>query len=207
VIGGNLKRREKLSARLGDILSALYLCSATLKRFEAEGRQTEDAPLMHWAIWDTMFKAQNAFEGVLANYPNRFVAWWMARIIFPIGRPYVVPSDLLGHEVAKRLIEPSPTRDRLCTGMYLPTSEAEPIALLERALDAAVAAEAVEEKIRVARKAGQLSGNTSADLAHNAVRLGIIAEAESALLEDAKKLRDEVIRVDDFPQDLGIERG
>ena len=73
-LGGALKRKEKLSARLGDILSMLYLCSATLKRFELEGRQEADAPLMHWAIWDAMFKAQNAFEGVISNFPNRFIA-------------------------------------------------------------------------------------------------------------------------------------
>ena len=70
-LGGALKRKEKLSARLGDILSLLYLCSATLKRYEAEGRQPADAPLMHWAIWDAMFKAQSAFEGVISNFPNR----------------------------------------------------------------------------------------------------------------------------------------
>ena len=70
VLGGELKRKEKLSARLGDILSCLYLCSATLKRYEDEGRQAADAPLMHWAIWDAMFKAQNAFEGVISNFPN-----------------------------------------------------------------------------------------------------------------------------------------
>ena len=73
-LGGTLKRKEKLSARLGDILSLLYLCSATLKRYEDEGRQQADAPLMHWAIWDAMFKAQNAFEGVISNFPNRLVA-------------------------------------------------------------------------------------------------------------------------------------
>ena len=73
-LGGALKRKEKLSARLGDILSLMYLCSATLRRYEAEGRQQADAPLMHWAIWDAMFKAQNAFEGVISNFPNRFIA-------------------------------------------------------------------------------------------------------------------------------------
>ena len=73
-LGGALKRKEKLSARLGDILSLLYLCSATLKRYEIEGRQQADAPLMHWAIWDAMFKAQTAFEGVISNFPNRFIA-------------------------------------------------------------------------------------------------------------------------------------
>jgi acyl-CoA dehydrogenase len=89
VMGGDLKRKEKLSARMGDILSLMYLCSATLKRFEAEGRQAADAPLMHWAIWDAMFQAQNAFEGVISNFPNRFIADLLRRLIFPLGRPYV----------------------------------------------------------------------------------------------------------------------
>src|SRR5215471_11599822 len=97
VLGGALKRKEKLSARLGDILSMLYLCSATLKRYESEDRQTDDAPLMHWAIWDAMFKAQNAIEGVISNFPNRVIAGVLRRIIFPLGRPYVVPPDKLGH--------------------------------------------------------------------------------------------------------------
>src|SRR5437667_10057291 len=73
-LGGTLKRKEKLSARLGDILSLLYLCSATLKRYEAEGRHAADAPLMHWAIWDALFQAQSAFEGVISNLPNRAIA-------------------------------------------------------------------------------------------------------------------------------------
>src|SRR4030095_877038 len=112
-LGGALKRKEKLSARLGDILSLMYLCSATLKRFEAEGRQAADAPLMHWAIWDAMFKAQSAFEGVISNFPNRVIAVIVRRIVFPLGRPYVVPSDGLGHDAASLLIAPSATRDRL----------------------------------------------------------------------------------------------
>ena len=96
MLGGALKRKEKLSARLGDILSLMYLCSATLRRYEAEGRQHADAPLMHWAMWDAMFKAQSAIEGVISNFPNRFIALVMRRVVFPLGRPYVVPSDKLG---------------------------------------------------------------------------------------------------------------
>ncbi len=109
VLGGALKRKEKLSARLGDVLSMLYLCSATLKRYEDEGRQPADAPMMHWAIWDALFSAQNAIEGVISNFPNRWISFLLRRMVFPLGRPYVVPSDRLGHEVARLLIEPSDT--------------------------------------------------------------------------------------------------
>src|SRR4029453_5303769 len=140
-LGGALKRKEKLSARLGDLLSLMYLCSATLKRYEVEGRQPADAPLMHWAIWDAMYKAQTAFEGVISNFPNRAIAGVMRAIVFPLGRPYVVPSDKLGHEVARLLLEPSATRDRLTAGAYIPETDDNPLTLIERALAATLAAE------------------------------------------------------------------
>uniref|UniRef100_UPI003C76A7DE acyl-CoA dehydrogenase domain-containing protein n=1 Tax=Escherichia coli TaxID=562 RepID=UPI003C76A7DE len=50
VLGGRLKRRERISARLGDILSHIFLASAVLKRYEDEGRNTADLPLVHWGI-------------------------------------------------------------------------------------------------------------------------------------------------------------
>lgn len=200
VMGGDLKRKEKLSARLGDILSQMYLCSATLKRYEDESRQKADLPLVHWAIWDSMFKAQNAFEGVLSNYPRCFVAWMLRRVIFPFGRPYVVPSDKLGHEVAKLLIEPSATRDRLSAGMYLPDSEDDAVGVIEAALKATMAAEGIDAKIRAAEKAGKLTGRDSAQ----AYQSGVITAEELAQLARRALLRDKVIRVDDFPQDFGL---
>uniref|UniRef100_UPI000AB3F648 acyl-CoA dehydrogenase domain-containing protein n=1 Tax=Vibrio cholerae TaxID=666 RepID=UPI000AB3F648 len=71
VLGGSLKRRERLSARLGDILSQMYLASAALKRYEDEGRQAADAPLAHWSVQDALYRLQQAFDGVLENFPNR----------------------------------------------------------------------------------------------------------------------------------------
>jgi acyl-CoA dehydrogenase len=204
VMGGDLKRREKLSARLGDILSLMYLSSATLKRYEAEGRQAEDAPLMHWAIWDAMFKAQSAFEGVIANYPNRLAAALLRWFIFPIGRPYFASSDKLGHEVAKRLIEPGATRDRLTGGMYVPRDENDALGVIDLALEATVAAEAVDAKIRAARKAGKITSRDEALAERHALEAGIITAEEMALLERRRVLRDKVIRVDDFPQDFGV---
>jgi acyl-CoA dehydrogenase len=204
VLGGGLKRREKLSARLGDILSLMYLSSAALKRYEDEGRQPADKPLLDWGIWDAMFRAQNAFEGVISNYPSRAAAWVLRRIIFPIGRPYVVPSDRLGHAVARLLIEPSATRDRLTAGAYVPRSESDVMGKLEAAMQAAVAAEPSERKVRDAQKAGRIAGDTPEALARAALEAGAITPAEHAQLARAAWFRDEVIRVDDFPQDLTL---
>jgi acyl-CoA dehydrogenase len=186
----------------------MYLCSATLRRYEAEGRQQADAPLMHWAIWDAMFKAQNAFEGVISNFPNRFIAAVMRRVVFPLGRPYVVPSDKLGHEVARLLIEPSAARDRLTAGIYLSTATDDPLAEIERALAATIAAEPVEAKLRSAVKDGRVDaklppGEGVEVLTARAVAAGAITAAEAAALAVARELAAKVIRVDDFSQDLG----
>jgi hypothetical protein len=210
VLGGELKRREKLSARLGDILSMLYLCSATLKRYESEGRQPADAPLMHWAIWDAMYKAQMAFDGAIANFPVRWIGRLLYRMVFPLGHPYDVPSDRIGHRVAKLLIEPSAARDRLTTETYLPKGESEAVGALELALLATIEAEPIEAKIRAAEKKGVLVDNPDAnvrDLAHAAFAAGIVTPAEYAALKRRNDLRDIVIRVDDFPHDLGRMRG
>ena len=202
-LGGALKRREKLSARLGDVLSLMYLCSAALKRYESDGRQRADLPLLEWSVWDAMFRAQNAIEGVISNYPNRLVAWFLQRIVFPLGRPYVVPSDELGHQVARLLIAPSSARDRLTAGMHLPRSESEPIGCIEAALEAAIKAEPIEQKIRAAQKAGTLKDARPEALADAALAAGVVTADEHAQLERAARLRNEVIRVDDFPQDFG----
>ena len=207
VMGGSLKRREKLSARLGDILSMMYLCSATLKRYESEGRQKDDAPLMHWAIWDAMYKTQMAFDGAIANFPNRFIGRLLYRIIFPLGHPYDVPSDKIGHQVAKLLISPSASRDRLTAETYVPESESEMVGALELALQATIDAEPVEAKIRAAEKAGVFDGVPEAnvrDIAHAAFAKGVVSAEDYALLKRRNALRDFVIHVDDFPFDYGF---
>jgi acyl-CoA dehydrogenase len=207
VLGGSVKRREKLSARLGDILAQMYLMSCTLKRYEAEGRQSADAPLAHWAIWDSMYKTQEAFEGVIANFPVRFIAAFLRRSIFPWGHPYVVPSDDVGHAVAKALIAPSPTRYRLTAECYVPQVENEPVGAIELALAATLQAEPIEAKIRDAEKAGRFADNPRAnvrDIALVAAELGVITPAEAEIMRRRNHLRDIVVRVDDFPFDYGV---
>jgi len=203
-LGGSLKRRERVSARLGDVLSMLYLASAALKRFEDEGRQESDLPLLDWSLQDALARAGDALHGVLANYPARSVGAFLRFVIFPFGRHFAPPSDALGHEVARLLIAPSAARDRLCAGMYLPKPESEPLGCLEAALEATIKAEAVEAKIRAAQKSGTIRGRTPEELAQAALAANVIAGEEQALLKRAAQLRDEVIRVDDFPQDFGL---
>jgi acyl-CoA dehydrogenase len=203
VVGGSLKRKEKLSARLGDVLSQLYLASCVLKRYEDEGGQQADLPLLHWSLQDALWRAQSALEGIFENFPGLPLVWLLRRIVFPLGRSYNPPGDDLGHEVARLMLAPSATRDRLTAGMYVPADEADPVGRLDIALKAVIAAEAVEAKIRAGVKGGRIKGNMPEELAAQAAQQGIITAEDETLMARAKQLRRAVIMVDDFPQDFG----
>jgi acyl-CoA dehydrogenase len=202
VIGGSLKRKEMLSARLGDILSHLYMMSATVKRFHDDGCPEEDVPLLTWAMYDSSFKLQVAMDGVLANFPNRPVAWLMRRFAFPKGLTLTAPHDKWNSRVARLLIEPGAVRDRLTAGIYLPPREDDVIGRLEFAMEAAIKADPIEAKIRAAQKEGRLPQRTLAERRDAAVKSGIITLAEFEHLVRTDRLRREVIMVDDFPNDL-----
>jgi acyl-CoA dehydrogenase len=202
VIGGSLKRKEKLSARLGDVLSQLYLSSCALKFYDQRGRNIDELPLLRWAIYDSAFKMQVAIDGILANFPNRFVAFVLRRLVFPRGLTLIQPSDVMGHDVAKLLITPSEARSRLIAGIYLPNDENDVIGKLEAGMHAVMAAEPVEGKIRAAFKAGRLSADNVEGQASEAATLFVITQDEHALWLRARKLQREIIMVDDFDKDF-----
>jgi acyl-CoA dehydrogenase len=203
VLGGSLKRKERLSARLGDILSMLYLCSAALKRFKDDGRPVADAPLLHWSMQDALFRMQEAFDGLLENFPARAAVKGLLRfLIFPLGKPFSPPSDAIGHKVATLMLMPGEARDRLTAGIYMPASPDEPLNILEQALQCAVVSEAVEVKLRAAVKTGQINAQADDKIAE-ALKQRVITNSELELMGKMKSLRRRVIMVDDFPPDFG----
>ena len=201
ILGGSLKRKEKLSARLGDILSMLYLCSATLKRFEDDGRPASDLPLLQWSIQDALFQMQLAFYGLLDNFPNRIMAWKLRLLIFPLGRAFSPPSDKLGHKVVKVLMSPGEARDRLTKSIYIPDSDKEPLGILEQALLCSEKCKAANSKIRTAVKAGHVTAQGNEKISE-ALEQGIITDTEAKSLHEMISLRRSVIMVDDFPPDF-----
>ena len=132
VLGGSLKRRERLSARLGDILSQLYLGSATLKRFESEGSNKEDLALVHWGMQDSLRQTEVAIDEFLANFPNPVVGRLLRVILLPFGRIRRAPSDKLDSQVAQIIQTPSATRSRLGRGQFLAPTEHNAVGKIER---------------------------------------------------------------------------
>ncbi|MFB0998746.1 MAG: DUF1974 domain-containing protein, partial [Colwellia sp.] len=133
-LGGDLKRKERISARLGDVLSHLYLSSACLKRYNDEGRQTEDFPLLQWAVEDSLYETQQAIDALISNFPNTIVAIFLRSMIFPVGTWLKKPSDITDQKVAKILQTPSKTRDRLGHGQYLTREPENILGQLEQTL-------------------------------------------------------------------------
>jgi acyl-CoA dehydrogenase len=207
VLGGALKRKERLSARLGDILSMLYLCSAVLKRFKDDGRPAADLPLVHWSIQDALYRMQEAFDGVLDNFPGRILTARLLRfVVFPLGKPFSPPPDELGHQIATLMLSPGEARDRLTAGIYMPTSADEPLGMLEQALQCAVVCEAVETKLRAAVKTGRIPAQGDERIA-DALKQRVITTTELELMGKMKSMRRRVIMVDDFPADFGRASG
>jgi acyl-CoA dehydrogenase len=201
VLGGALKRREKISARLGDVLSQLYLCTAALKRFEDDGRPANDLPLLNWAMQDALYKIQQAFDGVIRNFPNALARLLMRALIFPLGRSFSPPSDHVGHQVATLMMQPGPARDRLTAGIYIPDDELDAVGALDAALASTLACETLQIKLQDARKAGKLKELEELLRISEARDQGIITADEALQLERDYALRRKVIMVDDFAPD------
>ena len=207
VLGGSLKRREKISARLGDVLSLMYLCSATLKRFEDDGRPAEDLPLLDWAMQDALHKIQQAFDGVIQNFPNALVRGLLSILIFPLGQRLSPPSDHLGHQIATLLMQPGAARDRLTAGMYIPADEQEAVGALEAALASTLVCEPLQVKLDEARKNRKLKALEELQRISEARDTGIIDAEQALQLQRDYALRRKVIMVDDFaPEQLQSNR-
>jgi len=207
LLGGSLKRREKISARLGDVLSLMYLCSAALKRFEDDGRPDEDLPLLHWAMQDALHNIQQAFDGVIRNFPNALVRRLLSVLIFPLGQRLSPPSDHLGHQIATLLMQPGAARDRLTAGMYIPSDEQEAVGALEAALASTLVCEPLQAKLDEARKNRKLKALEELQRIADARDNGIIDAEQALQLERDYALRRKVIMVDDFaPEELRAGR-
>ena len=198
LLGGALKRKERLSGRLADVLSCLYLATATIKRFEDEGRLEEDLPLAKWSLEYLLYEMQQAMLGILQNLPNPVVTTVLYRIIFPWGPRFKKPSDALGRKVARIIMQPSEARDRLTMGVFVPTDQAEALAQIEDALRKAIAVESQEAQIRHAAK---IKGK-DLDGIDKVIEFGlaekVISKQEAEAIRQAGHARRAVIEVDDF---------
>jgi len=186
-IGGALKRMELLSGRLGDILSELYFLSAALKRFEDEGRQDDDFPLLDYVMRTGFKTIEQTFDEVFANLPNRFAGSLLRAAVLPMGPLARAPSDKLIRQCADLITEPCPTRDRLVDGVYIGGKE-EAVGNLIDAFDQVIATQHIHDRLRKQHIRDW----------RMAEKKGLLTAGEVDALKAADKAIAEVIAVDDF---------
>jgi acyl-CoA dehydrogenase len=198
-LGGALKRREGISARLGDILSELYLMSCVLKRYEDDGGNAEDLPLVVWNYRNALYTIQSRLDEVLVNLPSRPLEAFLRMIALPLGRHRRPPSDRLNHLCAAVILSPSATRERLTKGIYLSRTPSDATGRMEQAFAAAMQRDEIEEKIRTS---GHSVKRALAEMPA-LLRENVLTQTEAdALMRLSAVIRD-AIDVDDFaPSEL-----
>jgi acyl-CoA dehydrogenase len=208
-LGGYLKKKETLSARLGDVLSSMYLASMVLKHHQNQGSEPADLPLVEWACRSLLYQAQEQLHLFLRNFPNRPLALFMRMVVFPRGLSYSQPSDRLGHAIADLIMNPTATRERLSAYIYKTQESHNPLGQLQEALILSTMAEPLEKRIRVdGVKTGRVTALDLPGQILEARSLGIISEAEATVLRDYDAKVMDIINVDDFaPHELGIGAG
>lgn len=203
-MGGALKFKEKISGRFADIVSALYLSTATLRRFERDGRPKEDIPLLQYSLDQLLSQAEEAMDGIIRNLPNRGVAALVRVLVLPLGRWLHGPSDILGTQVANLMLDNGPTLQRIAVGLhnfekYDPKSYH---AVLPKAYDAVVKAEGSEKTLRHMLREGKFNEYSPAKRLQEALEKGWITQEEYDLVDRGRKLKRAVLMVDDFDMEL-----
>ncbi|MEM8546517.1 MAG: acyl-CoA dehydrogenase, partial [Pseudomonadota bacterium] len=200
-LGGRLKIKERLSARLGDVFSYIYLASCVLKHYENQGRQPADLPLVEWSVRSLMYQAQEQLHKFLQNFPNRPVAWLLRALIFPRGRTYSAPSDRIGKDIVELMINPTASRDRVCGQTYREQIPTNALGMLQAALEQAVTVEPLERKLRDATKAGTITAEYLPLQVEQALDTGILDQREADCLMKYHEAVAELVAVDDFDND------
>lgn len=201
MLGGELKRRERLSARLGDVLSFIYLASAALKHYHDQGELEDDLPLLRWGVEDLLAKTEQAMHEVLLNFPNRALGILLRVIIFPLGRRLTPPSDHTGAVIARSMMTPGPIRDRLVAGCYQSNDPEDVTGLLNSTLEQVLLADPIELRLHKALRSGELEHDSNADSLSVAAESGVISPAEAQKVREARLARSAVIAVDDFSKE------
>jgi len=203
VLGGSLKRRERLSARLGDILSQLYLASTVLKYFHDQQSPRSDVDYVCWALQECLYKIQVAMQGWADNFPRRWMGWLLYHSVFPWGQAYHPPQDKLHKALVTAMLEPSSFRDRLTQYYFISHEENDLSLRLEKALVQLPVIDPIWKKLQKAVSSGMIPHYYDfVERIKAAVESAILTAEEAKLLSEYEALRNEIIKVNEFSFDL-----
>lgn len=203
ILGGTLKRKERISARLGDILSQLYLASAVLKYFNDQGKPTSDLDYVKWSVQTCLADIQLACDDLLNNFPIGWLGKLLHWVIFPWGTSYHRPKDNLSHRIVNPMLEPSDLRDRLTRDCYISNSNEDAIRRIENALAEIQQIDPIWKKFQNGIRDEKIPAyHTVGAQLQIAVAKNILTENEKQALHEFLVLHHEVIQVNEFSFDL-----
>jgi acyl-CoA dehydrogenase len=203
LLGGKLKRKERLSARLGDMLSHLYLASAVLKYYQNNGEPTADLDYVRWSVEHCLAEIQSGCDELLDNFPLRKMGKILRWIIFPLGTAYRKPCDLLSQQIVGAMLTPSDFRERLTAYCYVGKKADDPMNNIEKALALAVQTEPLWSKLKGAIQSGTVPKRAAlAEQLQVAVKAKLFTQDEVILLNNFEEQRKQVIQVNEFSFDL-----
>ena len=203
LLGGKLKFKEKITGRFADIMCWMYVGSAVLYKWQAEGRQKEDLPMVNFSMAIAFSEIQKAFDGILSNFDVPVIGWFFRRPLLFWSRLNSLaspPKDKIGHQVVSAMLSDSAIRERLTHGMYLPTDVTEAIGRLDHAFRIIKKSEAAEQKIRRAVHEKRIAKLKGQALIEEALAKGVINAEEKATLQTAEEVRWDSIQVDDYSE-------
>ena len=202
--GGSLKRHENITGRFADILSWLYLASATIKRFEAEGQPEADVAFAQWGLDWAIAQVHQGFEGLLENLSFSgplSVIGALLRASLRLSPLGAEPKDALSQQIAQQMQQPD-ARETLTSGIYIPQDPQQALGRLERAYRLTQQAQPVFKQLKAAVKSGQLPAElmkqSTEALIEAGLRSGLIDGEQSDLAYAAQQARLDAIQVDSF---------
>ena len=199
--GGALKRKEKISGRFADILSWMYLSTAVLRRYHADGAPDDDRPFLDWSMQYAFARMQEAFDELLREIRVPGLSWLFHGPVALWSRlnPLAIkPSDKLGHKVAQAIQQPGLQRDLLTKGIYISDDPDDPMGRYEYALNKIVEAEPAYYKLHEAVKAHKLPRKLPRYNVDEALGKGVLTEEEAGDIRAAEKARYDAVQVDEF---------
>jgi acyl-CoA dehydrogenase len=209
-LGGSLKLKEKLTGRYADVLSWMYIGTAVLRRYEADGRPKEDLPFVHFTMNHALYEIQKAFDGIFGNLPVPGLSWLFAgplRMWSNLNALAGEANDKHTHKIASLVLTDSDQRRRHTEGIYVPPNDIEQLGLLEEAFRVVKEAERIDKRIREAVKAKTLPKIKGRALYDAALAQGVISADEHLVLLRSEELRTAAIQVDEFSQEEYLTHG
>ena len=198
LLGGGLKTKQRITGRMADALSELYLLSCTLKRYDDDGRILADGPFVELAARNGLYRFQVAIAGAIDNFPVAPARWLMRLVAFPLGARMRPASDRVARKAVGLVLEPGDARDRLTREIFVSMDPNDPGGLLEYTLPKVVAVEEAQRKLERAVRKGDIKRYHGRDWIAEAKTKGIVTETEASLLREAEDLTARVIAVDHF---------